>query len=106
MKQRIPAFFALLALAAPAIAIDAPSVDRGKELFTSTQLGTNGKSCASCHRNGKNLEGVGEYDDARLGGIVNQCIMKPLQGKALDPASNDLKSLVMYLKTFAHPHHE
>jgi mono/diheme cytochrome c family protein len=105
MKQRIPTFLALVALAAPAIAIDVPSMERGKELFTSTQLGTNGTSCAACHQDGKGLEGVAEYDDAQLGKIVNQCITKPLKGKALDPASSDLKSLVMYLKTFGH-HHE
>jgi len=102
MKQRIPTFLALIALAAPAIAIDTPSAEHGKELFTSTQLGTNGTSCAGCHQGGKGLESVGEYDDVQLGGIINQCITKPLKGKALDPASSDLKSLVMYLKTFEH----
>jgi mono/diheme cytochrome c family protein len=106
MIQWFLILLALVALAAPAIATDKPSVQRGKDLFTGTQLGTNGKSCVGCHANGKSLGAVGEYDDAQLGGIVNQCITKPLGGKALDPASSDLKSLVMYLRTLAVQRHE
>jgi mono/diheme cytochrome c family protein len=106
MKQRFPILLALVALAAPAIAVEAPSVQRGKELFTGTQLGTNGKSCAGCHANGKSLGAVGEYDDAQLSRIVNQCITNSLKGKALDPATSDLKSLVMYLKTLTNPRRE
>jgi len=105
MKQWVPTLLALAILSGPAIAENAPSVERGKELFTATQLGTNGKSCATCHPGGKGLDGAAEFDDARLAGIVNQCIRQPLEGRPLDPASGDMKSLVMYLKTFSGHRH-
>jgi mono/diheme cytochrome c family protein len=92
--------FCMLALAtAIAAAADAPSIQRGKELFNSTSLGTNGKSCSSCHRDGRGLDQIADKDEAALADTVNQCILKPLKGKELAGDSNDLKSLVMYLQT-------
>jgi cytochrome c len=82
-----------------AMAAGQPSVDRGKELFNSTILGTNGKSCATCHAGGKKLEKAAGYDEKLLEKIVNQCIVKALEGKALPPDSPDLTSLVAYVKT-------
>jgi len=38
-----------------------------------------------------------------LGDIVNQCIKKTLKGKPLEVTSNDMKSLIIYIKTFARP---
>lgn len=93
-------FVLLAALAAPAAAA-APSVERGRELFESTQLGTNGRSCASCHQGGKKLAKAATYDEGELREIVNRCVQGPLEGKALDPASAEMKSLVLYLRTFA-----
>ena len=84
-------------------AADAVSAERGKQIFESTKLGTNGKSCASCHPGGKKLEWAGTYDDERLGEISNKCISKALQGKPFKEDSDDLKSLILYLKTFAGP---
>ena len=75
-----------------------PSIERGRELFNGVQLGTNGKSCATCHREGKKLERAASYDERRLSGIINQCIEKALAGKSIDPASTDMKSLIMYIK--------
>jgi cytochrome c peroxidase len=91
----IPALSASLALAAD------PSMERGKELFNGTTLGTNGKSCATCHQEGKRLESVVTYEEGELADIVNRCIEKPLKGKAIDPASTDMKSLIMYIRSFA-----
>lgn len=82
-----------------AMADEFPSLKRGEELFNSTQLGTNGKSCASCHPGGKMLGKMGDYKDDELGDIINQCIAKPLKGKPLAAGSVDLKSLVIYLKS-------
>lgn len=84
-----------------AMAAGQPSLERGKELFNSTILGTNGKSCASCHAGGKKLEEAAGYDQNQLEMIVNQCIVKALAGKAFAPGSPDLTSLVAYLKTLA-----
>jgi cytochrome c len=78
-----------------------PSTERGKELFNSTTLGTNGKSCASCHAGGKKLEEAAGYDQKQLEQIVNQCIVNALKGNALASGSPDLTSLVSYLKTLA-----
>ncbi len=90
------------ALAAnPVLAADQPSSARGKELFNSTTLGTNGKSCASCHAAGKGLKKTAAYDDAKLKKITNQCISKALKGHTLPTGSSDLTSLVLYMKSLA-----
>ena len=99
--KRAVLLFGMLASASLAMAMDGASPDRGKQLFTSTQLGTSGKSCNSCHPGGKGLEKAAAHDTGELGEIVNQCIKTPLKGKALDPASAELKSLIMYIKTLA-----
>lgn len=101
MKEAGMVLFLVVAAASWGWAAEQPSLKRGEELFNSTQLGTSGKSCASCHSGGKKLEEVAGYKDDELAGIVNQCIMKPLKGKPLAADSTDLKSLIMYLKSFA-----
>ena len=99
--KRMGLTLSMLALASLALAADAASPAKGKELFTGTQLGTSGKSCNSCHPDGKGLAKAAEYDGEELGAIINQCIMKPLKGKALDPASDEMKSLVLYIRSLA-----
>ena len=99
--KRAVLLFGIMASASLAMAMDGASPDRGKQLFTSTQLGTSGKSCNSCHPGGKGLEKAAMYGEGELGEIINQCIINPLKGKALDPASAEMKSLIMYLKTLA-----
>jgi cytochrome c len=100
--KKLGIILALAAIASAAIA-GGPSPERGKELFTSTTLGTTGKSCASCHPDGKELAEAATYDAAQLAKIVNQCITKALKGNALASASHDMKSFIMYIKTFAVP---
>lgn len=82
-----------------AMAADQPSLERGKELFNSTSLGTNGKSCASCHAGGDKLEEAAGFDQKQFEEIVNQCIVKALNGRALASGSSDLSSLVSYVRT-------
>ncbi len=91
----MPALFASLALAA------GPSLERGKELFNNKELGTNGKSCATCHAGGKKLEKAAAYDEGELADIINNCIARTLKGKQMDTDSDDMKSLIMYIRTFA-----
>jgi hypothetical protein len=91
-----------IALALLALAATVPSVERGRALFLDSALGTNGRSCATCHEGGKRLEDLGEYDDARLGAYVDTCIEGMLKGKPLPRDSADLRSLVLYLRTFQH----
>lgn len=80
-----------------------PSVSKGKELFNSATLGTDGKSCGSCHPGGKGLIEAAADADQELAEIVNACIGKALKGKPLGANSQEMKSLVMYLKSLGKP---
>jgi hypothetical protein len=84
-----------------ALGAELPSLERGQQLFVSEKLGTSGKSCASCHPGGKKLKGAENSSDEQLANTINRCIAGPLKGKQLDPESSDMKSLVLYLKSFA-----
>lgn len=91
----------ILIVAVGSGAADLPTLESGQKLFTSTQLGTSGTSCATCHPDGKNLEGAATAGDDELATTVNACITGPLKGHKLDPESSDMKSLVLYLKSIA-----
>jgi len=99
--KRIGISLSILAVASLALAGNGASAGKGKELFTGKKLGTNGKSCSTCHPDGKGLKKAAAYDDEELGSIINQCITNPLKGKALDPTSTEMKSLVLYIKSLA-----
>ncbi len=73
------------------------SVEKGKALFNDSKLGTTGKSCNSCHPDGKGLEKSGSRAD--LTDVINGCITTPLKGKALDTQSAEMESLVLYIKS-------
>jgi cytochrome c len=91
----------LLVAASLALAGDGASPEKGRSLFAGTQLGTSGKTCNLCHPAGKGLEKAAVNDEEELGAIINQCIQKPLKGKALDPASVEMKSLILYIRSLA-----
>lgn len=82
-----------------ATATEGPTVAMGEILFTSTTLGSNGKSCSSCHPGGKGLAEIGAYDDATLGEMINFCIRDALAGGMLAPESQELESMLLYLRT-------
>jgi cytochrome c len=84
-----------------AFGVELPSLTSGQQLFMSEKLGTSGMSCSSCHSGGKKLMGVGTFSDEQLAKTINRCIAGSLKGKPLDPESSDMKSLVLYLKSFA-----
>ena len=73
MKQMV-LILSVLAMTSLAMTVNGASPAKGKELFTSKQLGTSGKSCSSCHPDGKGLAKAAEYDEVELGAIINQCI--------------------------------
>ena len=100
MKQLLLTLI-LIAASSLALADSGVSRARGKELFTSPQLGSNGRSCNSCHPDGKKLEKAAAYDEGNLGEIINQCIKGPLKGKSLDPNSDEMKSLILYITLLA-----
>jgi cytochrome c553 len=101
MKTVIAALVTLIAAATPAISASSPSAERGKMLFNSSSLGTNGKSCATCHPDGKSLGKAAAFDEEKLEKITNQCVVQALKGRAFATGSADLASLVAYIKTFA-----
>jgi cytochrome c len=74
------------------------SLDKGKALFNDPKLGTTGKSCNTCHPDGRGLDNAGAKSD--LANILNSCITKGLKGKALDVKSVEMQSLMLYVKSF------
>ncbi|HEY6012338.1 MAG TPA: hypothetical protein VIX18_12820 [Nitrospirota bacterium] len=73
------------------------SVDMGKALFKDAKLGTSGKTCDSCHTDGKGIENAGAKGD--LEKTINACVTTPLKGTALDAKSVEMQSLVLYIKS-------
>ena len=70
-------------------------VKKGRALWTSPELGTNGVACAQCHPNGANThpETYPKFQKqlgkvATLRDMINWCIENPLEGQpiALDEA--------------------
>ncbi len=106
MKRTILVSILILAVfAAFSLAVAGGDVQRGKALFNSTTLGTNGKSCATCHPGGSRINGkkssftimghkLGSVEDA-----VNFCIKMALKGKPLKKDSPEMKALSAYVKT-------
>jgi cytochrome c peroxidase len=73
------------------------SIDKGKALFYDPKLGTTGKSCNDCHQNGKGVEKAAGKKD--LESMVNSCITQALKGKALDPKSVEMQSIILYINS-------
>jgi cytochrome c len=84
-------------------------IEHGKKLFNDPALagGTTGKSCSSCHPEGKGLQEAGSRKVWRMMGkkfksleaVINYDIEIALHGKALDPASQSMQDLVAYIKS-------
>jgi len=89
----------------------AGDVAKGKALFNDPRFAgaTAGKSCSSCHPDGKGLEKAGNKKEFRIMGktqksleeAVNFCIEMALKGKAIDPKGADMVNLVSYIKSVA-----
>ena len=89
----------------------AGDVEKGKALFNDPKAfgGTAGKSCASCHPDGKGLENSGAKGEKQwknpagswtsLKDAINVCILMANKGNALDPKSDDMKNIVAYIKS-------
>ena len=79
-------------------------VDKGRALFTSAELGSNGVACAQCHPNGANThpETYPKFQQqlgrvVALRDMINWCIQQPLQGEVLKVGSADMVALEAYL---------
>ena len=87
----------------------AGDVERGKKLFSDPKLGggTTGKSCTSCHKDGKGLVKVTEKKEFKAMGktyksldeVINYFVETALHGKALDPDSDEMRDLIAYLRS-------
>jgi cytochrome c553 len=77
------------------------SITAGKALFNDPGLGTAGKSCNSCHEDGKDLSGVGaKYSQmGEMAKVINGCIEKPLKGQPLQENSEKMRNLSAYLSS-------
>lgn len=90
-------------------AVVAGDVAKGKALFNDPKLGgaTSGKSCNTCHPDGKGVEMAADKKEFNIMGkkqnsleeAVNFCIENAIKGKAIDPASNQMKDIVAYIKS-------
>lgn len=79
---------------------------KGRELWTSPDLGSNGLACAQCHPNAANThpETYPKFQKqlgkvAPLWEMVNWCIRNPLEGKPLaadDPRMAALQAYITY----------
>ena len=83
------------------VAMVSPEVAAGKALFNDASLGTSGKTCNSCHADGEGLAGAAakHTEEGALAGVINNCIEKPLKGKALDKDSEQMKQLSAYVSS-------
>jgi len=73
------------------------TIDKGKALFNDPKLGTVGKSCNTCHKDGKGMEKAAAKKD--LEDTVNACITGALKGKELDVKSVEMQSLLLFMKS-------
>ena len=81
-------------------AIESPSLSLGKTLFESDALGTKGRSCATCHTQGKGLDMVGDFNDTELKDIINACLRDALGAKMISIESQEMNALVGYVRKF------
>lgn len=101
---RLIVLMLLVILSATGIAYSG-DVEKGKALFNDSKLGTNGKSCNTCHTGGKDIDGSKKTFnilDEQLnspGDAVNFCIENAMDGNPLDSNSEDMKNIVSYIKT-------
>ncbi|MBE0598271.1 MAG: cytochrome C [Desulfuromonadales bacterium] len=81
----------------------APSLELGRQLFASPELGSVGKSCATCHPGGKGLEEIAAYSDGELREMINFCIRDAMKGPMLDLKAPELESIFLYLRSLSRP---
>jgi cytochrome c peroxidase len=108
---KIVLFSVIISSLACALAFAGGDVERGKKLFNDPKISgaTSGKSCDTCHPGGSGLEQAGMKKEFHLGGgkqgnleeAINLCILKALNGNALDPQSQEMQDLTAYIKSLS-----
>jgi cytochrome c len=99
-KALIIALGILIVTGLQAQAIESPSLSLGKTLFESAELGSKGKSCASCHPQGKGLGMVGDFNDMELKDIINACLRDALGAELISTDSQEMNALLAYVRKF------
>jgi len=98
----LAAVFLLAASPAFAGALDDAAAAGGR-LFASTELGTNGKSCSTCHGDGSVFAGREPFPKEALGGVrtldqaIQVCITNALAGRALAWDDRRITDLAVHL---------
>lgn len=100
MNKSIIVVSILLIIGVNAYANESPSLSLGKTLFEATELGNKGKSCASCHPNGKGLDMVGDFNNTELKDIINACLRDALGANTISLESQEMNALVGYVRMF------
>ena len=100
MKKSIVAISLLLMTGISAQATEAPTLSLGKGLFESTELGTKGRGCVTCHEQGKGLEMIGDFNDTELKDIINACLRDAMGGQLMSTESQELEALLGYVRSF------
>jgi thiosulfate dehydrogenase len=79
-------------------------VDKGRALWVSAELGTNGVACAQCHPNATDTHPeTSPKFQQQLGKVIalremiNWCLQNPLEGKPLEPDDPDLVAIEAYV---------
>lgn len=100
MNKSIILLAVLLVTGFCAHATEAPTKELGKTLFESTEIGTRGRACATCHPQGKGLELVGDFNDTELKDIINACFRDAMGAKLISPDSQEMDALLVYVRGF------
>jgi len=111
MKKSVAVIFTVLFLfaATSLLAFPAGDIGQGKAFFCDKTFAgaTTGKSCSSCHPNGRGLENAGDKTEWKIMGkrykhiedAVNYMIEKALHGRVLGPQSGEMMDTVAYIKS-------
>jgi len=100
MKKSIVAISLLLMTGISAQATEAPTLSLGKTLFESSELGTKGRGCVTCHEQGKGLEMIGDFNDTELKDIINACLRDAMGAKLISTESQEMEALLVYVRSF------
>lgn len=100
MNKSIIFFSMFLLVGSQVYANEAPTLSLGKTLFESEELGTRGKSCQTCHQQGKGLDKIGDFNDEELKDIINACLRDALGGKLISIESQEMEALHSYVRKF------
>jgi len=85
------------------------NMEKGMMLFNDTKFAgaTSGKSCNTCHPDGKGLEKAADKKEFNIMGMkqnsleeaVNVCIENAIKGKAINTKSDQMMDIVAYIRS-------